>query len=161
MTPRDLPSIDWQRWAVRYARVAIGAAFLSAVAGRFGLWTGAPNWSNFERFIRRTAELNPFLPEAAMPLVAWAATGAETVLGLALIAGVQVNRAAFGGAALLAWFGIAMAATAGPKSPLDYSVFSASAGALLLALGESRRITRVASLPSGDPKPGDPGRRSQ
>jgi hypothetical protein len=36
---------------------------------------------------------------------------------------------------LLAIFGIAMAISFGPKSPLDYSVFSASAGALLLALG--------------------------
>ena len=41
--------------------------------------------------------------------------------------------AALTSAALLAWFAIAMAATAGLKSPLDYSVFSASAGALLLS----------------------------
>jgi uncharacterized membrane protein YphA (DoxX/SURF4 family) len=100
-----------------------------------------PNWSNFERFIRRTAELNPFVPDVAMPLVAWAATSLETALGVALIAGVQVRWAAFGSAALLAWFAFAMALTAGLKSPLDYSVFSASAGALLLALGESRRMT--------------------
>jgi hypothetical protein len=32
-----------------------------------------------------------------------------------------------------------MAVTAGVKSPLDYSVFSASAGALLLAVLEERR----------------------
>lgn len=133
------PQVDWERWVSRYARVAIGAAFLSAVAGRFGLWTGASNWSSFERFIRRTAELNPFVPEPAMPLVAWTATCLETAFGLALIAGVQVRWAAFGSAALLAWFAVAMAATAGVKSPLDYSVFSASAGALLLALSEPRR----------------------
>jgi hypothetical protein len=72
-----------------------------------------------------------------MPLVAWAATCLEATLGVALIAGVLVRWAAFGSAALLAWFAIAKA-TAGLKSPLDYSVFSASAGALLLAVAESR-----------------------
>jgi hypothetical protein len=43
---------------------------------------------------------------------------------------------ALASAALLALFGTAMAISLGPKSPLDYSVFSASAGALLLALHE-------------------------
>lgn len=130
-------SISWDRWAYRYARVAVGAAFLSAVAGRLGLWSGHLNWDNFARFIARTAELNPFMPEPAMPLLAWAATLVETTFGVALIAGIQVRWAAFGSAVLLAWFGTAMALTAGLKSPLDYSVFSGSAAALLLALHES------------------------
>lgn len=125
---------DGQDWAVRYARVAIGAAFLSAVAGRFGLWQGHLDWNRFAAFIQRTAALNAFLPPAAMPVLAWAATVLETTLGVALIAGVQVRWAAFASAVLLAWFGTAMAFADGPKSPLDYSVFSASAGALLLAL---------------------------
>lgn len=73
-----------------------------------------------------------------MPVVAWAATCLETTLGVALIAGIRVRWAAFGSAALLAWFATAMALTAGLKSPLDFSVFSASAGALLLALREAR-----------------------
>ena len=137
-------TVGWERWATRYARVAIGAAFLSAVAGRFGLWSGSPSWASFERFVRRTAELNPFVPEPAMPLVAWAATALETTLGVALVAGLYVRWAAFGSAALLAWFAIAMAATAGLKSPLDYSVFSASAGALLLGL--STRGARRAGI---------------
>lgn len=129
---------DLERWAARYARAAVGAAFLSAVAGRFGLWSGRFNWDNFARFIDRTAELNPFMPASTMPFVAWAATIVETSLGVALIAGVSVRWAAFASALLLAWFGTAMAATAGLKSPLDYSVFSASSAALLLALHESR-----------------------
>jgi hypothetical protein len=40
------------RWAPRYAPIAIAAAFLSAVAGRFGLWTGQFRWDSFERFHR-------------------------------------------------------------------------------------------------------------
>jgi uncharacterized membrane protein YphA (DoxX/SURF4 family) len=140
-------TIEWERWASRYARAAIGAAFLSAVAGRFGLWRGSLDWASFERFIRRTAELNPFAPEWAMPALAWAATSLETAFGVALIAGLQVRWAAFGSAALLAWFAIAMAATAGLKSPLDYSVFSASAGALLLARSAPRRAAARAPEP--------------
>src|SRR5436190_3082661 len=97
--------IDWEAWAARYARVAVGAAFLSAVAGRFGLWRGHLDWDAFTRFIARTAELNPFMPAAAMPWLAWAATLVETTFGIALITGVQVRRAAFGSALLLAWFG--------------------------------------------------------
>ena len=130
--------VDRERWAVLYARVAVGVAFLSAVAGRFGLWSGHLNWDNFTRFIARTGELNAFLPPSTFPILAWAATVAETSFGIALIAGIRVRWAAFGSALLLAWFGIAMALTAGPKSPLDYSVFSGSAAALLLAVRQKR-----------------------
>ena len=130
--------MDWDPWAARYTRVAIGAAFLSAVAGRLGLWRGQLDGAAFTRFIQRTAELNPFVPGAAMPALAVAATIVETTLAVMLIAGVRVRWAAIGSALLLAWFAIAMALTAGLKSPLDYSVFSASAGALLLARYEGR-----------------------
>jgi uncharacterized membrane protein YphA (DoxX/SURF4 family) len=132
------PEVQWERWGARYVRFAVGAAFLSAVAGRFGLWQGHLNADNFGRFIGRTAALNAFMPAVTIPFLAWAATVVETALGLALIAGVQVRHAAFGSAVLLAWFGSAMAISDGFKSPLDYSVFSASAGALLLALHETR-----------------------
>jgi putative oxidoreductase len=126
------------RWAVRYARVAIGAAFLSAVAGRFGLWTGAPWAESFGRFIQRTAELNGHAPETLVPVLAWAATILETTFGAALILGIATRWVALGSAVLLAWFATAMAVYTGVKPPLDYSVFSASAGALLLALVDDR-----------------------
>ncbi|HEX9457792.1 MAG TPA: hypothetical protein VGA84_01540, partial [Thermoanaerobaculia bacterium] len=61
---------------------------------------------------------------------------AETALGIALIAGFRLRWTAFASAGLLAVFGIAMAISGGIKSPLDYSVFSASAAALLLAGAE-------------------------
>ena len=93
---------------------------------------------NFARFISRTAELNPFMPSATISFLAWAATIAETSLALALVAGIGLRWAAFGSALLLFWFGTAMALTAGLKSPLDYSVFSGSAAALLLAASASR-----------------------
>ena len=77
----------------------------------------------------------PIRINRAPVLTLWAATVAETSLGIALIAGIRLRLVALASAALLAIFGIAMAISFGPKSPLDYSVFSASAGALLLALG--------------------------
>ena len=117
----------------RYARLALGAAFLSAVASRFGLWTGAPWAEAFARFVGYTAEVNAFMPAATIPWLAWAATAAEVTLGTALVVGFRVREAAMGSAVLLAVFGTAMAISFGPKSPMDYSVFSASAGALLLA----------------------------
>lgn len=80
--------------------------------------------------------MNSFLPRAVIPAVAWAATIAETLLGLALIAGVRPRETAWASAVLLFLFGTAMAISFGPKEPLDYSVFSASAAALLLATRE-------------------------
>jgi uncharacterized membrane protein YphA (DoxX/SURF4 family) len=127
-----------ERWAVRFARIAIGAAFLSAVAGRFGLWSGHVRWENFERFIQRTAELNGYAPAPLVPILAWSATLLETTFGVALILGIAVRWVALGSAVLLAWFATAMVVYTGVKPPLDYSVFSASAGALLLALAEDR-----------------------
>lgn len=136
-----MPTGALERWAPRYARIAIAAAFLSAVAGRFGLWTGQVRWESFERFLARTAELNAWAPASLVPLLAWAATLAETTLALALLAGVGVRWVAFAAAALLAWFATAMLVYTGLKPPLDYSVYSASACALLLGLHEHRAAT--------------------
>jgi hypothetical protein len=136
--------------AILYARIALGAAFLSAVASRFGLWQHEPAMKRFAGFLQRTAELNSFMPAATVPLLAWSATLLETALGIALIvSGLMtfsprgraewIRWVAWGSAALLALFGTAMAIADGIKSPLDYSVFSASACALLLAVYPERR----------------------
>jgi uncharacterized membrane protein YphA (DoxX/SURF4 family) len=122
-----------QRCAVWYLRIALGAAFLSAVAARFGWYGRNVGWGNFENFTRYTAQVNSFMPAFTIPFLAWAATVLEVALGILLIAGLWPKQVALASAMLLAWFGIAMAISFGIKSPLDYSVFSASAGALLLA----------------------------
>jgi putative oxidoreductase len=124
---------QWERAGVLYARLALGAAFLSAVGSRFGLWGADVGWGNFANFTRYTAQVNSFMPAATIPWLAWGATIAETTLGVLLIAGVWLRPVALASAALLAVFGTAMAVSFGIKEPLDYSVFSASAGALLLA----------------------------
>ena len=128
-----------ERWAPRFARFALAAAFLSAVAGRFGLWSGQVRWDSFERFLARTAQLNQWAPGSLVPVLAWAATLAETTLAVTLLAGLGVRWAALGSAMLLAWFATAMLVYTGPRPPLDMSVYSASACALLLALHEFRK----------------------
>jgi putative oxidoreductase len=122
-------------FAVRYARLALGAAFLSAVASRLGLW-GDNDFAAFERY---TAQVNSFMPAATIPFLARTATVLESLLGVALIAGVGLRSVALASATLLALFGTAMAISFGPKSPLDYSVFTASACAVLLGFTAPRR----------------------
>jgi putative oxidoreductase len=132
---------SWERWAFIYLRIALGAAFLSGIADRFGLYWGRNvGYGNFAGFMKFTAQVNSFMPASTIPFLAWAATCAEFGLGLALILGIWLRWVALGSAVLLALFGIAMAISFGVKSPLDYSVFSASAGALVLAAYHNRKI---------------------
>ena len=79
------------------------------------------------------------MPASTIPFLAWAATAAELTLGLALVLGIWLRWAAIGSAVLLVLFGTAMAISFGIKSPLDYSVFSASAASVLVALFTSGR----------------------
>jgi putative oxidoreductase len=80
------------------------------------------------------------MPASTIPYLAWIATIAETLLGVALLIGIWPRYVAFVSALLLASFGTAMAISFGINSPLDYSVFSASAAALLLALHQPREV---------------------
>jgi putative oxidoreductase len=132
--------VDWERLGMLYARLALGAAFLSGIADRFGLYSGRNvGYGNFAGFVLYTAKVNSFLPASTIPFLAWAATAAEFSLGLALVLGLWVRWAALGSALLLILFGTAMAVSFGIKSPLDYSVFSASAAAFLVASYEKRK----------------------
>lgn len=140
----SLRTLTLERFGILYARLALGAAFLSAVADRFGLWGKYGGWGNFTNFMHYTAQVNSFMPAFTIPLLAWAATAAELILGILLILGVWQRWVAFGAALLLALFGTAMAISFGIKSPLDYSVFSASAGALLLGVCRARGSGRGA-----------------
>lgn len=149
---RTISQTKMEAFAILYARIALGAAFLSAVAGRFGLWRGEPGLTHFSNFIHRTGELNFFMPASTIPFLAWTATILEITLGLTLILGGVFGLASNRGlqwlrwvaataAILLAIFGITMTLADGLKSPLDYSVFSASACALLLAIFPDKPTT--------------------
>jgi putative oxidoreductase len=132
--------ITWDRVGILYARIAVGVAFLSGIADRFGLYWGRNvGYGDFAGFVRYTTKVNSFMPPATIPFLAWAATAAELFFGVALIAGVWPRWVALGSALLLVLFGVAMAISFGIKSPLDYSVFSASAAAVLLAVYHARK----------------------
>jgi putative oxidoreductase len=132
--------VAWQWWGMLYLRLVLGASFLSGIADRFGLYRGRNvGYGNFAGFMRYTAQVNSFMPSSTIPFLAWAATAAELAFGLALVLGIWLRWAALGSSILLLLFGTAMAISFGIKSPLDYSVFSASAGALVLAIYETRK----------------------
>jgi uncharacterized membrane protein YphA (DoxX/SURF4 family) len=120
-----------------FLRLALGFSFLSAVADRFGLWGayGQPHvaWGDFPRFVAYTGKLNWFVPTTLLPALAWTSTFAETILGFALVAGLFTRIAALLSGMILLLFALAMTMALGVKEPLDFSVFSASAGAFLLA----------------------------
>jgi uncharacterized membrane protein YphA (DoxX/SURF4 family) len=121
-----------------FLRLALGVAFLSAVADRLGLW-GAPGghnvaWGDFSRFTQYTARVNPWAPPALVPTIAWTATVAEIVLGAALVLGVYTRLAGLASGVLLSLFAIGMTIGTGVKSALDASVFSAAAAGFALAL---------------------------
>jgi putative oxidoreductase len=132
-------ALQWERWAILYLRIALAAAFLSGIVDRFGFWGRNVGYGNFDGFMRYTGQVNSFMPAYSIPFLAWAATLAEFGLGVALLLDVWLRWVALGSAVLLALFGIAMAISFGIKSPLDYSVFSASAGALVLAMYYNRK----------------------
>ena len=120
-----------------FLRLALGISFLSAGADRFGLWGayGQPNvaWGNYARFVAYTARLNWFLPASMIPALAAISTAAEILFGLLLVLGWKTRITALLSGILLAIFAVAMTMALGAEAPLSLSVFSAAAGALLLA----------------------------
>lgn len=120
-----------------FARLSIALGFLSAVVDRLGLWTfllGNENvvWGNMESFTAYTGVLLPWVPKILLPLVAWAATIAEIVLGILLLIGIQKRLVALLSGVLLLTFAFSMLFSLNVKAPFDYSVFAAAACALLL-----------------------------
>jgi uncharacterized membrane protein YphA (DoxX/SURF4 family) len=142
MMKAEMTSSRFARYSSLFLRLALGASFLSAVADRFGVWGsyGQPHvaWGNFARFVQYTGQLNWFVPHTFIKPLAWTATALETVLGVLLILGLSQRIVAAAAGALLLAFGITMTLALGVKAPLDLSVFSASAGAFLLAAYSSR-----------------------
>lgn len=120
-----------------FLRFGLAAGFLSAVADRFGIWGphGGLNvaWGDMGNFLPYVAKLNPWLPSAAIPVVGWAVTIAEIVLGVLLLFGLQTRWAARLSGWLLLAFALGMTFGTGIKTAFDASVFAASGGAFMLA----------------------------
>ena len=127
-----------------FARFALGASFLSAVADRFGLWGpyGAKNvsWGNFAHFVEYTGAVTSLFPSSSTVSFAWAATVAETLFGYCLSQASKYEWPPSSPVFCLS-FAIGMVTGLGIKTPFDYSVFSAAAAAFLLAFWEPDRFT--------------------
>lgn len=125
------------RAASLFARLALGASFLSAVVDRFGGYgpPGAPHvaWGDFAHFVAYAALLNAYAPSAVVLVLAWVTTIAEVLLGVLLAFGLFTRPAAISAGGLLGLFALAMLIALGFKAPLDYSVFSAASAAFLVA----------------------------
>ena len=128
-----------------FARFALGASFLSAVADRFGLWGpyGAKDvaWGDFAHFVEYTGAVTSLFPSSLTVSFAWAATVTETLFGILLIAGFKIRMASVLSGLLLLSFAMGMVTGLGIKTPFDSSVFSAAAAAFLLAFCEPDRFT--------------------
>jgi uncharacterized membrane protein YphA (DoxX/SURF4 family) len=125
------------RHAPLLLRIALAAAFLSAVADRFGIWgaAGTPGvvWGDFAAFVEATAALNPWFPAPVIAPLAWFVTALEVALAVLLLVGVQLRKVALVSTGLLVLFMVGMIVGYGLKSIFDYSVVTAAAASLLLA----------------------------
>jgi uncharacterized membrane protein YphA (DoxX/SURF4 family) len=128
-----------------FARLSLGLSFLAAVADRFGLWGphGAKNvsWGDFAHFVEYTGAVMSLFPRSWAVPSAWAATAAETLFGILLVAGFKTRVASVLSGLLLLLFAMGMATGLGIKTPFDYSVFSAAAAAFLLMFWGPDRFT--------------------
>jgi thiosulfate dehydrogenase (quinone) large subunit len=129
-----------RRYVPLFLRLALGGTFLISVTDRFGLWgpQGTRNvaWGDFIHFTHYTGQLNPWAPDALVPVLAWTATSAELVLGPTLILGLVTRWSALLSGFLLLLFACGMSLGTGFKSAANASVFSAAAAAFaLMVLG--------------------------
>jgi uncharacterized membrane protein YphA (DoxX/SURF4 family) len=126
-----------------FLRLALATAFLSAVADRLGLWgpAGTPGvaWGGFDAFLAYVRQLLWFLPNGMVRAAGWIATILEVVFAIGLLVGVRFQAIAFASGLLLTTFALAMTVALGPEPALSYSVWTAAAGAFLLASLEPRR----------------------
>lgn len=136
------------RWIAALLRLPVAAAFLDAVADRFGLLGphGTPGvaWGDFSHFIAYTAILNSFLPHAIIPALAVLATIGETTFGITLLLGIRLHLAALGSAVLLFFFATAMTLTG--FSQFAYGVYLMSAGTLALSTVDASLFSADAIL---------------
>ncbi|QEG33120.1 DoxX family protein [Bythopirellula goksoeyrii] len=123
--------------AILFARIALAASFLSAVADRFGLWgeagSGEVAWGSFPAFVEYTGMLLWFLPKSLVIVSAWIATMLEGLLAIGLLIGYRLRLVALASCLLLLSFALSMTFSTGAEGPLSYSVWTAAAAALLLA----------------------------
>jgi hypothetical protein len=117
-------------------RLSLAAAFLSAVADRFGWWApfGQGSWGSMGAFAEYVHQLVPFASGRLLTVIVWAATATETTLAVLLLTGWRPRLVGTATCLVLIVFGTAMAVSLGLESPLSYSVFSAASAAAAYAI---------------------------
>ena len=130
-----------------FLRIALSIGFLSAVADRFGWWgMEISAWGNWDRFLEYTKAINPWLPDAVIPATGILATAAEVIFGVCLLIGFKTEYIAKLSGYLLLIFGLSMTFSTGIKGALDYSVFTASAGAFALSMIKEKYLELEISI---------------
>jgi uncharacterized membrane protein YphA (DoxX/SURF4 family) len=117
-------------------RISLAAAFLSAVADRFGWWApfGQGAWGSMKAFADYTHQLVPFASGWFLTVIVWGATVTETSLAALLLLGWRPKLVGAAACLVLTVFGTAMAVSLGLEAPLSYSVFSAASAAAAYAV---------------------------
>lgn len=137
----NMPAYPSWKFALIFARIALASAFISAVADRLGLWgeMGQPgvSWGSMQGFYLHVAKLAPWAPGMAVPWLAWFVDILEAVLGIFLLAGVQLRRTAWVSGVLLLLFAVSMMAFQSLKLALNFSVLTCSACAFLIYLADA------------------------
>ncbi|QDH80702.1 DoxX family protein [Echinicola soli] len=124
-----------------FLRLAISAGFLSAVADRFGMWSEEVSvWGDWNSFLGYTQLINPWFPETFTPTIGALATAAEIIFAVCLIIGFKTELFAKLSGWLLLLFALSMTFSTGMKGALDFSVYSASAGAFALSLMKEKYL---------------------
>lgn len=126
---RQEKTIEW------FLRISLSVGFLSAVADRFGFWNkDLSAWGNWEAFAKYTSTLLPFLTYNLASIIGGIATFLEIVFAIALLTTFKSQLIAKCSGFLLLGFALSMSIAINCKAPLDYSVFTASAGAFALSI---------------------------
>jgi hypothetical protein len=138
-------------WGARLGGATIGVELVGAVADRFGL-LGAPgasgvSWGDWAHFRSEAAELVPW-PHLVQP-AAVAATVAELVLGVVLLAGVWWRLAGKATAGLFVVYLVAMVPSMGAASLLEYAV-PVLVGGALVASARGERPSQGRADPAGE-----------
>jgi uncharacterized membrane protein YphA (DoxX/SURF4 family) len=118
------------RWAVVFARLVIGGAFVDALWSRF---------NDFNGFIAYTSLVNSFLPPSWAPALAVIATVFESAFAGGILLGIATRWAAGGSAVLLCVFATAMVASG--LDQFEWAVYVLAAGAWVVVASGERFLT--------------------
>lgn len=137
-------------------RISLAAAFLSAVADRFGWWApfGQGAWGSMEAFADYAHQLVPFASGWFLNVIVWGATVTETSLGVLLLLGWWPKVVGVVACLVLIAFGTAMAVSLGMEAPLSYSVFSAASAAAAYAILDTTSQSKAIKSRRGAPHSG-------